>query len=74
MKLKVGDKILEDDGIVIIVYTVTKIKGKKAIAETEFEGKVYPTAYKTRYTDKNEVHPFIEVKGLIDTTVRRLVD
>lgn len=47
MKLKVGDQIIENDGICVIVYKIVKVSGKKAIGETEFEGKIYPTAYKT---------------------------
>ena len=74
MKLKIGDKIIEEDGIVTIVYTITRIEGKKAIGETEFEGKKYSTAYKTKYFRKNHIHPYIEKKGFNDLTLRRLVD
>lgn len=74
MKLKIGDKIIEEDGIVTIVYTIIKIEGKKATGETEFEGKKYLTAYKTKYFSKNHIRPYIEQKGFNDLTLRRLVD
>ena len=72
MKLKVGDKVIENDGISIIVYTIIKVDGKRAIAKTEFEGKTYFTAYKTRYWSDDNIHPWIEKRGTNDLTIRRL--
>ena len=74
MKLKIGDKIIEEDGIVTIVYTIIRVEGKRAIGEAEFEGKKYLTAYKTKYFRKNHIRPYIEQKGFNDLTLRRLVD
>lgn len=71
MKLKVGDQIIENDGICVIVYKIVKITGKKAIGETEFGGKVYPTAYKTHQKDPENIETFISVPG--DLTIRKLV-
>ena len=71
MKLKVGDQIIENDGICVIVYKIVKVTGKKAIGETEFEGKVYPMAYKTHQKDPENIETFISVPG--DFTIRKLV-
>lgn len=71
MKLKVGDQIIENDGICIIVYTITEILGKKAIGQTEFEGKTYPTAYKTYQKDPENIEPFLSTPG--DLTIRKIV-
>lgn len=71
MKLKVGDQIIENDGICVIVYKIVKVSGKKAIGETEFEGKIYPTAYKTHQKDPENIETFISVPG--DLTIRKLV-
>ncbi len=71
MKLKVGDQIVENDGICVIVYKIIKVAGKKAIGETEFEGKTYPTAYKTHQKDPENIETFISVPG--DLTIRKLV-
>ena len=73
MKLRVGDKIIENDGISIIVYTVIKIAGRRAIAKTSFEGKTYLTAYKKWCWSKGSVRPWIEKKGVNDLTIRRLI-
>ena len=71
MKLKVGDQIIENDGICVIVYKIVKVSGKKAIGETKFEGKTYPTAYKTHQKDPENIETFISVPG--DLTIRKLV-
>ena len=71
MKLKVGDQIIENDGICVIVYKIVKVSGEKAIGETEFEGKTYPTAYKTHQKDPENIEAFISVPG--DLTIRKLV-
>lgn len=71
MKLKVGDQIIENDGICVIVYKIVKVSGKKAIGETEFEGKIYPTAYKTHQKDPENIETFISVPN--DLTIRKLV-
>lgn len=71
MKLKVGDQIIENDGICVIVYKIVKVSGKKAIGETEFEGKIYPTAYKTHQKDPENIETFISVPS--DLTIRKLV-
>lgn len=71
MRLKVGDKIIENDGICVIVYEIVKISGKKAIGHTEFEGKVYPTAYKTNQKDPENIETFVSIPG--DLTIRKLV-
>ena len=71
MKRKVGDQIVENDGICVIVYKIVKVTGKKAIGETEFEGKVYPMAYKTHQKDPENIETFISVPG--DFTIRKLV-
>lgn len=71
MKLKVGDQIIENDGICVIVYKIVKVSGKKAIGETEFEGKIYPTAYKTHQKDPENIETFISVPD--DLTIRKLV-
>lgn len=71
MKLKVGDKIIENDGICVIVYEIVKISGKKAIGHTEFEGKVYPTAYKANQKDPENIETFASIPG--DLTIRKLV-
>ena len=71
MKLKVGDQIVENDGICVIVYKIVKISGKKAIGETEFEGKIYPTAYKTHQKDPENIETFISIPN--DLTIRKLV-
>lgn len=72
MKLKVGDIVLEEDGIVTLVYKIIRVDGKKAIGESEFEGKKYLTVYKTKYFRRDRIHPFIEQKGIKDLTTRRL--
>lgn len=74
MKLKVGDIVIEDDGIVTLVYKIIKVDNKKAIGESEFEGKKYLTFYKPRYFRRDRIHPFIEQKGVKDLTIRRLAD
>ena len=74
MKLQTGDIVIEEDGIVTLVYKITTIKGRKAIGECEFEGKKYLTAYKTRYFRKDRIRSFIEQKGINDLTTKRLVD
>lgn len=71
MKLKVGDQIVENDGICVIVYKIVKVSGKKAIGETEFEGKIYPTAYKTHQKDPENIETFISIPN--DLTIRKLV-
>lgn len=71
MKLKIGDKIIENDGICVIVYEIVKIEGKKAIGKTEFEGKVYPTVYKTKQKDLDDIQTFNTIPG--DLTIRKLV-
>lgn len=71
MKLKVGDQIVENDGICVIVYKIVKVSGKKAIGETEFEGKIYPTAYKTHQKDLENIETFISIPN--DLTIRKLV-
>lgn len=71
MRLKVGDKIIENDGICVIVYEIVKISGKKAIGHTKFEGKVYPTAYKTKQKDPENIETFVSIPG--DLTIRKLV-
>lgn len=71
MKLKVGDQIVENDGICVIVYKIVKVPGKKAIGETEFEGKIYPTAYKTYQKDPENIETFISIPN--DLTIRKLV-
>ncbi len=71
MKLKVGDQIIENDGICVIVYKIVKVLGKKAIGETEFEGKIYPTAYKTHQKDPENIETFISIP--CDLTIRKLV-
>lgn len=71
MKLKIGDQIIENDSICVIVYKIVKVSGKKAIGETEFEGKIYPTAYKTYQKDPENIETFISVPG--DLTIRKLV-
>ena len=71
MKLKVGDQIIENDGICVIVYKIVKVSGKKAIGQTEFEGKTYPTAYKTYQKDPDNIETFVSVPG--DLTIRKLV-
>ena len=71
MKLKVGDQIVENDGICVIVYKIVKVSGKKAIGETEFEGKIYPTAYKTHQKDPKNIETFISTPN--DLTIRKLV-
>lgn len=70
MRLKIGDKIIENDGICVIVYEIIKIEGKKAIARTEFEGKTYPTVYKTKQKDPDNIQPFNATPG--DLTIRKL--
>lgn len=71
MKLKVGDKIIENDGICVIVYEIVKVSRKKAIGHTKFEGKVYTTAYKTNQKDSESIETFVSTPG--DFTIRRLV-
>ena len=71
MKLKVGDQIIENDGICVIVYKIVKVSGKKAIGETELEGKIYPTAYKTHQKDPENIETFISVPG--DLIIRKSV-
>lgn len=71
MKLKVGDQIVENDGICVIVYKIVEIRGKRAIGETEFEGTTYPAVYKTHQKDPKNIETFISVPG--DPTSRRLV-
>lgn len=71
MKLKIGDKIIENDGICVLVYEIVKIEGRKAIGETEFEGKVYPTAYRTKQKDPDDIKPFNITLG--DLTIRKLI-
>ena len=72
MKLKPGDIVLEEDGIVTLVYKIIEVKGRKAIGESRFEGTRYLTAYKAKYTQKDRIRPFIEQKGIKDLTIRRL--
>ena len=74
MKLKVGDIVIEDDGIVTLVYKIIKVDNKKATGGAEFEGKKYLTFYKPRYFRRDRIHPYIEQKGFNDLTLRRLVD
>lgn len=57
MKLKTGDKVKEDDGIVTIVYTIEKVTGGTALGVTEFEGKKYPTYYKRHYKSPLLIQP-----------------
>lgn len=71
MELKVGDQIIENDGICVIVYKIVEISGHKAIGHTEFEGKIYPTAYKVRQKDPDNIETFISIPG--DFTIRKLV-
>lgn len=73
MRLKVGNRIIEEDGIVTIVYTVVRIEGRKAIAETEFEGKTYQAAYKRKFYSPDNIHPWVELKGLTDNCTRKLI-
>lgn len=71
MELKVGDQIIENDGICVIVYKIVEILRNKAIGHTEFEGKIYPTAYKVRQKDPDNIETFISIPG--DFTIRKLV-
>lgn len=73
MKLKVGDIIIENDGIVTLVYRIIKVVGNKAIGESEFQGKAYHTAYKARYFDKEHIRPFAKAT-FNDLTIRRLAE
>ena len=57
MKLKIGDKVKEDDGIVTIVYTIKEVTGGIALGVTEFEGKEYPTYYKSHYKSPLLIQP-----------------
>lgn len=70
MDLKIGDKVVEDDGIVTIVYEIIRILGRKAIGMTEFEGRPYFTAYKTKYRNPNHIRTYYKVED--DKTERRL--
>lgn len=71
MRLKIGDKIIENDGICVIVYEIAKIEGNKAIGKTEFEGKEYLTAYKTEQKNPEDIQTFNVIPG--DLTIRKLV-
>jgi len=73
MKLKTGDTIREDDGIVTLVYKVVKVDHNKAIAISEFEGKTYPMAYKAHYRNPDNIRPLKSTKGINDLTTRKLV-
>lgn len=55
MKLKVGDIVIEDDGIIVLVYKITRIEGRVAIAASEFEGKTYYTRYRVRYLNRKHI-------------------
>lgn len=70
MKLKIGDKVIEDDGIVVLVYEIVRVEGKKAIGASEFEGKTYYTEYKTRYTSRKDIRKFNQSPD--DLTLRYL--
>lgn len=70
MRLKVGNKVIENDGICVVVYEIVKVSRGKAIGRTEFEGKFYFTAYKEKQNDKNNIETFIPVPG--DLTIRKL--
>lgn len=74
MKLKEGDIVIEDDGIVTLVYKIIKVDNKKAIGESEFEGKKYRTFYKPRYFRRDHIRSFSKQKGVKDMTIRRLAD
>lgn len=71
MRLRIGDKIIENDGICVLVYEIVKVSGRKAIGHTEFEGKIYPTAYKRKQKDPENIEPFNPLPG--DLTIRKLV-
>lgn len=73
MKLRVGDKVIEQDGIITLVYTITQVRGNKALAESEFEGKKYPTAYKSRYTNPDSIQPWRRLKDYPDLTIRKVI-
>lgn len=70
MRLKVGDKVIENDGICVIVYEIVKVSRGKAIGRTEYEGKPYFTAYKAKQNDKDNIATFVSVPG--DLTIRKL--
>ena len=72
MELKVGDKVVEDDGIVTIVYEIVRVLGRKSIGMTDFEGRPYFTAYRTKYRNPNHIRTYYKVSG--DYTKRRLGD
>lgn len=55
MKLKVGDRVVEDDGITILVYEIVWVDGKKAGGRTEFEGHDYYTTYLADYTNRKDI-------------------
>lgn len=75
MELKIGDKILDDDGIARFIYTIVKINeitlGKVAIGETTFEGKTYQMVYWAKYEDPKNIRPLTSV--LNDFTRRELL-
>ena len=71
MKLKIGDKIVEDDGICIIVYEIVDVTGDVATGHAEFEGKKYPILYKAKQKDPDNIELYKPFPG--DLTTRKLI-
>ena len=57
MRLRGGNKVIENDGIVTIVYEIVEVKGKVALGATQFEGQTYYTTYQRKYLDPKEIRP-----------------
>lgn len=55
MKLKVGDTVIEDDGIVTLVYKIVRVENGIATGVSEFEGKSYYTIYRARYLNRKHI-------------------
>ena len=55
MKLKVGDRVIENDGIVILTYEIVRVDGKIAIGASQFEGKTYYTEFLTKYWSRKRI-------------------
>jgi len=70
MKLKENDIVIENDGIVTIIYKIVKVGRKIAIGSTEFEGKTYYTTYQREYKDPKNILPLNAVST--DLTRREL--
>lgn len=55
MKLKVGDTVIEDDGIITLVYKIVRVENGIATGVSKFEGKTYYTMYRARYLSRKHI-------------------